>query len=81
MADVRDAIAALHQVANYAGDESARATVADYLNPEPEQDDAADEYAGMTKAELVTELDERGLATSGNKDELVARLRADDARE
>lgn len=36
-------------------------------------------YAGMTKAELEDELEARGLAKSGNKDELIARLEEDDA--
>lgn len=36
-------------------------------------------YADMTKDELAAELESRGLAKSGNKDELVARLEEDDA--
>jgi SAP domain len=39
------------------------------------------EYDGMTKDELQAELRDRGLSTSGNKDELVARLRENDAAE
>jgi hypothetical protein len=36
-------------------------------------------YASMTKAELEDELELRGLAKTGNKDELVARLEESDA--
>lgn len=36
------------------------------------------DYDGLTKDELQDELDARELPTSGNKDELVARLEADD---
>ena len=37
------------------------------------------EYKGFTNDELSAELESRGLHTSGNKDELVTRLEADDA--
>lgn len=36
-------------------------------------------YADMTKAELGDELEKRGLAKSGSKDELIERLEEDDA--
>jgi SAP domain len=39
------------------------------------------EYDGMTKDELQAELRDRGLSTSGNKDELVSRLYEDDQAE
>lgn len=49
-----------------------------------EDDEAAEpadegEYAGKSKEELEDELEERGLAKSGNKADLIARLQADDA--
>lgn len=35
-------------------------------------------YGEMTKAELVEELEARGLSKAGNKDELIERLLEDD---
>lgn len=37
------------------------------------------DYQDWTKAELSAELESRGLPKSGTKDELIARLEADDA--
>lgn len=37
------------------------------------------EYTDMTKEDLGAELERRGLAKSGNKDDLVARLQESDA--
>lgn len=36
------------------------------------------DYSTLTKAQLAEELGRRGLAKSGSKDELIARLEADD---
>lgn len=51
-------------------------------SPVDDEADAADEgaegYESWTNAELSTELANRGLATSGNKAEMVARLEEDD---
>ena len=44
--------------------------------PEP----AADDYEGQTKEDLQSQLRDLGLPTSGNKDELVARLRDAEGR-
>lgn len=41
---------------------------------------AADGYGELTKVALQDELDSRGLPKAGNKDELVERLREDDAK-
>jgi hypothetical protein len=41
--------------------------------------ETATEYADMTNADLQAELESRGLATSGTKAELIARLEEDDA--
>ena len=38
------------------------------------------DYGSMTKDELSDELEKRGLAKSGNKDELVERLQDDDSK-
>jgi hypothetical protein len=43
--------------------------------------DVEDEYSAMTVEELKAECESRGLAVSGTKAELQARLRADDAGE
>ena len=43
---------------------------------ETEEDEG---YAGMTNADLSAELENRGLAKSGTKDEMIARLEEDDA--
>ncbi len=43
-------------------------------------DTPADAYDGKTNEELSAELEARGLAKSGNKDELLARLREDDEK-
>jgi hypothetical protein len=43
--------------------------------------EASDPYASATNDELRVELERRGLATSGNKAELQARLREADAAE
>lgn len=43
--------------------------------------DTGDGYDGLTKAELQARLTERDLSTSGNREELVARLRESDATE
>lgn len=55
----------------------------DELGDSPEShaalEDSDDEYDTMDKASLKAELDSRELSTSGNKAELIARLRADDA--
>lgn len=48
---------------------------------ELEDEDADDEYDDMTNDDLREELEDRGLDTSGNKPDLVARLREDDAEE
>lgn len=83
MADVRDVVAALHGVANYGGDESARATVQGYLDetdPEREAVEAkADDYDSQRKADLVDLAEERGIDSSGTKADVVARLREADA--
>jgi SAP domain len=44
--------------------------------PEPVED--VGEYDNLSKVELQEELADRGLATTGNKDELIARLEEDD---
>lgn len=44
-----------------------------------EPDAPTDNYDDMTKDELHEELTKRQLPKSGNKDEVIARLRADDA--
>jgi hypothetical protein len=41
---------------------------------------AADEYDALTNEELRDELEERELSKSGNKQELITRLREDDAQ-
>lgn len=59
------------------------------LNPKVEGEGAEDDYDEWTKEELVEEINARNesadretkLPTSGNKADLVARLRADDAAE
>lgn len=43
-----------------------------------EEDEGGDGYDDMTNAELQSLLEGRGLTKSGNKDELIARLREDD---
>lgn len=56
-----------NKIAKPADDEPGEATSA--------SDSAADaDWSSMTKAQLVAELDTRGLSTSGTKAELVARL-------
>jgi SAP domain len=45
--------------------------------PEPVED--VGEYDNLSKVELQEELADRGLATTGNKDELIARLEEDDS--
>lgn len=44
-----------------------------------DDDSTSDQYKGWTVAQLQQELEDRGLATSGNKPELLARLEEDDA--
>ena len=43
-------------------------------------DPTGDGYDEMTNPLLADELERRGLVKSGNKDELIARLREDDAK-
>jgi len=45
------------------------------------EDDRADDYDEWTNDELREELEKRELSKSGNKDELIARLREDDEAE
>lgn len=56
---------------------------AEYVEPEQDQplteDEPTDEYDTWTNDQLRDELAERELPTSGNKAELVARLRDDDS--
>lgn len=47
--------------------------------PEPDEDEDEDDYNNWTVKELAAEAEDRGLAKSGTKDELIARLRANDA--
>lgn len=47
----------------------------------PEEEKTTDNYPDWSNGELREELEERELATHGNKSELVARLRADDREE
>jgi hypothetical protein len=51
---------------------------ADSDSPSPVGDELPDDYNDWTKDQLTEELKARQLAVSGNKDELVARLVADD---
>jgi hypothetical protein len=44
-----------------------------------QQDSTSSDYHDMTNRQLRSLLDERGLETGGNKDELVERLEAHDA--
>lgn len=84
MTDVRDAIAALHETANYGGNETARQSVTDYLDetdPNREQDAAPVAYRDQRKADLVDEAEARGIDSSGTKADIVARLEADDQGE
>lgn len=50
----------------------------DYDRQEAERE-ADEKYADATVADLKAEAKERGLSTSGSKDELLARLKAADA--
>lgn len=52
----------------------------EYTEPEADETDE-DEYDGMTAAELSEEAESRGLAKSGSKADLQARLREDDANQ
>jgi hypothetical protein len=45
------------------------------------EDTVAEDYESLTVVELREELADRGLPTSGHKDELIARLEEDDAKE
>ena len=56
-------------------DEIAGVFVVAAAEPEEVLEEEADEYDEMTKDELQEELAARGLPTSGNKDELIERLR------
>jgi SAP domain len=56
-------------------------TAASRQTVSPEDDDELLDYRDMHKADLVAEASARGLATSGNKDELIARLEANDAQQ
>jgi hypothetical protein len=47
--------------------------------PEPEAEVEADDYDTLTAEQLRTELGHRDLATSGNKQAMIDRLREDDA--
>lgn len=40
----------------------------------------AADYSSLTRDELIEELQKRGLAKSGNKNELIARLREADSK-
>ena len=48
------------------------------LAPDSDPDNQPVEYEDMNKSQLEELLEERGLAKSGNKDELIERLRAHD---
>jgi hypothetical protein len=54
---------------------------AEFPPEEAESKPEPDEYDKMTKDQLMGLLEERKLSKSGNKDEVIARLRADDARQ
>ena len=58
------------EVATEGGEETA---------PAGEEAEEGEDYAAMTNADLQAELESRGLATSGTKAELIARLEEDDA--
>lgn len=45
----------------------------------PQAEVAGSDYGEMTKAELQDELERRDLPKTGNKDELIDRLKEDDA--
>lgn len=47
--------------------------------PEKAGEPVSDGYEDLTKIELQQELDKRRLTKAGNKDELIERLREDDA--
>lgn len=81
MPEIRDVVAALHSVANYGGDEQARAEVQAYLDDtaEPVEAEPVD-YTVFSAAELRDELQRRELPKDGTKAELAERLAADDAR-
>lgn len=53
--------------------------LADVAGSEVEEEEGLSPYSDMTNAELSAELKDRGLATTGNKDELIARLEESDA--
>lgn len=50
-----------------------------FHRPEAPAETEAASYAGWTKGELEAELQKRGLPTSGNKPDLIARLEENDA--
>jgi len=63
----------------YGGATNAAADDEQQTEASADVEETAGTYAGWSKAELVTECDERGLPKTGNIPDLVARLEADDA--
>lgn len=54
---------------------------ADGTVPEPDEGETTVEYKDAKVADLRAELEERGLPTDGKKEDLIARLEADDEEE
>ena len=68
------------EVATPGGDSSALMT-GNPSSDDEEEEEGDEGYAGMSNADLSAELEKRGLAKSGTKDEMVARLDEDDANQ
>ncbi len=79
--DARQDVRPAPQVTGEADSLGETTTIPEGADGSDDSDEEEVDYSSASKAELVAEAEERGLPTSGTKDELIKRLEEDDAKE